>query len=308
MGFLRKKVKRSNRNASVSNGIDRTGIPKTNAIMKLFGSSKKKESIEESIPRAEASKMIFQHVFQTVDGEEIAHANNVTVDSIETIMDPTLEEEPNDSYQVQPLTISVIDDGAPRDDLKVEQIIQLKTREMQFCNELEEFPEEEPISIGKIAVVEQQWQQDVHEDDQKKEEIEVQQLNENNDRFIHEYDDDDDVCKDNNRAKDSATDVQSSTQTDSISNNAQNPVERAAGAFVQALGCSGQNVRNFISLPEKLSRIAMPAMACKPIINRHAATEAYGRPERNSLTEFYDDSFARKFLNVRIVDSLRSTR
>jgi hypothetical protein len=299
MGFLRKGSKRSNTNAPVDNVVDRAVIQKHKSILNLFGSSKKKENFEECILRTAPSKMIFQHTFMTVDGEEIANPNNVTVDSIETIMVATVEEgekeEENGVYPQQPLAISVIDNVAHT------VVDERQKRGVQFWNKEEEFPDDELLPIGNQTVNEQEWQQEDHHGDEKKEEMEILQSGETQVRYIDECDsdDDEDESTDNNPTMDSVTGLQSSLQTDSPSKDNQNPMELAAGAFVQVLGCTAQDVRNFASLPKSLGGIARPAMACQPIINQHATAVANGQPERASPTEFYDEDFALKFLNVR---------
>ncbi|KAL3915399.1 MAG: hypothetical protein SGILL_005676, partial [Bacillariaceae sp.] len=75
-------------------------------------------------------------------------------------------------------------------------------------------------------------------------------------------------------------------------------VERAAGAFVQAITCTAKDMQNCAALPGNFGSIAMPVTACQPIINKEAAKNGKaGKRSLEDATTKYNDLFAVQFLN-----------
>ncbi|KAG7367947.1 hypothetical protein IV203_030690 [Nitzschia inconspicua] len=271
----------------VNNNDNETTADKSKRKFSLFGSKKKQHPVDQPSPsqdRDDASKMVFhQHKVVTVDGDDIPDANNVTVDSVESILVvPSEDALVDDRKNHEPTKVMEIrrSDGSTNESLEVRVIGRMELEEQQQEEEEQE-----------------QEEQDVHQwvYDEKKEETEPEQTTANMtnqlmpNSFVEEDDDDDDGITEK---PPTLTTLQTGSRTDE----ARKRVEQAAGAFVQALTCTAQDVRNCATLPASLGGLALPSTTSKPIINEEAA--GHGKAgQSTSLEEFFHPQETRKFLN-----------
>lgn len=291
MGFLRRKSK-SNGGVAVDESSKRP--------FPLFGKKKKSVTavVETNLPEnvggvPSSRQMIFQHKFVTVHGDDIVDANNVTVDSMESIVIMTPEEaEKEQQQQQQDFPIDAGVDVVPPEEVMAKYYGKI------------DYPEDEQPSAATITVDEghQEQQPYLPTDEEKKETTEMEQTNVNNDpqatqQQCMDDDDTDDITE--KQVTDPASGVKSSSQNESdmSSDDARTRVEKAAGAFVQALTCTAQDVRNCATLPESLSGIAMPATASKPIVNEEAAAVGNAKVEHNEK-DYFSEQVTQEFLNV----------
>ncbi|KAG7347328.1 hypothetical protein IV203_016033 [Nitzschia inconspicua] len=265
-----------------NNDNETTAADKSKRKFSLFGSKKKQQHpVDQPSPsqdRDDASKMVFQHKVVTVDGDDIPDANNVTVDSVESILVVPSEDALGDEMKNhEPTKVMEIrrSDGSTNESLEVSVIGRMEEQQQ--------------------GVEEQE--QDVHQwvYDEKKEETEPEQTTANisnqsmPNSFVEEDDDDDDGITEKPPP---LTTLQTGSRTDE----ARKRVEQAAGAFVQALTCTAQDVRNCATLPASLGGLALPSTTSKPIINEEAA--GHGKAgQTTSLEEFFHPQETRKFLN-----------
>jgi hypothetical protein len=291
MGFLR----RNKANHAVPANSDHHPS-KSKRTFQLFGSKTPKSTQQADV--SSTTKMIFQHKFVTVNGDDIPDANNVTVDSVESIVVMTPEEVSRERRSLQEEVEIVSEDTGPAE-----------LEETGKGSNAFAFPDDEMPTPAKITVAEQQQQEQplfFPGDDEKKEElgIETANLDANNSKgslvpMLSANSDDDDITEHKQTIPPPTSEANPPLQNASLSDDARTRVERAAGAFVQALTCTAQDVRNCASLPESLGGIAMPATACKPIINQQAD---HGKAAQNNPSgEHFNAQFARKFLNVSVV-------
>jgi len=74
-------------------------------------------------------------------------------------------------------------------------------------------------------------------------------------------------------------------------------MEEIAGAFMQALTCTGKDAQNCATLPGNIGGIvAMPATACQPIVNQRASSK-YSKAGKKHPSEYFNAQFATKFLH-----------